>query len=179
MNTFLALILLFTVTACGSDKQHSGQQVEPSSEPIPVAACAAIEDPYSIDLNIEKSENDDYNLIVSLELDEGSYFYSPFTSDFFKGNFTIIIDDTANLNLSETILESPASELSKDRSGSHPVNIVTENTTYTQQIMLANTADFEVSGKIRFVIEPKCTMEEIPFYITYRSGKMVITKNGC
>jgi hypothetical protein len=59
------------------------------------------------------------------------------------------------------------------------VNWVDVDTRYEYPLTVSTAEDFEVKGMIRFTIEPRCTLEEIPFVITQRSGALSIQPWGC
>ena len=135
--------------------------------------------PYSVKLNVNKMASDtSFELKVKVELDPGAYFVSPKSKDSYLGFFNIDIENNEHITIDPLITENPASVETLDEYKHEPVNFVTENTTYTVQFTTNSHKDFEVTGVVRFVIEPRCTMEEIPFLIMYRSGKFKIKKIG-
>ncbi|HCY80824.1 MAG TPA: hypothetical protein DHV22_04055, partial [Xanthomarina gelatinilytica] len=95
----------------------------------------------------------------------------------FKGKFSMTIEDSSKLNMTDDIIEIPRSVEEMD---THPfvdgkVNWVRENTLYKQNLNILTKDDFEVTGFIRFTIEPRCTYEEIPFKVTQSSGVLQVT----
>jgi hypothetical protein len=76
----------------------------------------------------------------------------------------------------ETILESPLSKVDEKEGFVH---LVRENTKYQQTIKVLSTENFEIMGHIQFTIEPRCTLEKIPFILTYENGKLRVRMDGC
>ena len=131
-------------------------------------------DPYQIQFDIHPITDNNYSLAITINLEEGSYFVSPHSKGDYLGLFTVSLDDQQNLRINSDLVETPQSQEKIDPWGGGLVNFVTENTTYTQKITSTNSDDFEIQGLVKFVIEPKCTLEEIPFKITQRNSQLTI-----
>ena len=139
------------------------------------------DDLYDLKITIEKTKKETYNLIVLVNLKKESYYVSPNTKRDFKGKFKMNLGSYKDLSFAGKILETP---LSKEIIDTHPfingsVNWVRVKTTYKQALNLKNKNDFEVFGKIKFIIEPQCSLEEIPFTIQYKNGKMIFIDSKC
>ena len=106
---------------------------------------------------------------------------SPHSTRDFTGRFTIELADYDNLTLGDDFIETPRSKevIDPHQFVNGPVNWVQEDTRYDYHLTLKSQEDFEVGGKIIFTIEPKCTLEEIPFLIKYKSGVLTIEKWMC
>jgi hypothetical protein len=60
-----------------------------------------------------------------------------------------------------------------------PINWVHEKTTYKYPLIVNSNEDFTVGGKIIFVIEPKCTLEEIPLFFKQKEGVLTVEFGKC
>lgn len=183
MNKVIVLLFLLFSIGCTTEKQQPKSTTSTiktteseifniltkPDEPI-------IREPYDIGFQIDKLDNNQYILVVSIQLDKGSYLVSPFSNDSYSGRFDISIKDVGNLIMNDTLLEIPRSAEEIDPWGKGLVNLVKENTIYKQKFTILAKDDFEVSGFIRFVIEPLCTMEEVKFIISNNSGKLKVEK---
>lgn len=136
---------------------------------------------YKLHFQIEETKENKNNLVVSIELYNNSYYISPTEKKEFKGKFTIDLGSYDKLTFNENIIETPRSvgKLSPNTYVEGSVNWVKENTTYKQPLKVLSQDDFEVFGRVIFTIEPRCTLEEIPFSISYHSGKMTIKYPKC
>ncbi|MEE9363511.1 MAG: hypothetical protein V3U92_13015 [Cellulophaga sp.] len=144
----------------------------------------SISEPYELTLKINKLEQDTYNLIIRMYLNNDSYYASPNSKRDLKGIFSLVFDENNKITLASKLKETP---LSVEASGPHPfpydngtVNWIRENTIYHQKLKPSSNENFSVSGYIQFTIEPRCTLEKIPFTIKYNKGEMIIkTNNKC
>ncbi len=140
-----------------------------------------IEKPYEIKLKMIPEKKDTYILQVRMLLKDGAYYVSPNSRRDFKGTFGIHMNDKQKLKPIDALIETP---ISVEEFDTHPfvngyVNWVRENTTYTQRLQRTTNANFKISGLIRFTIEPNCTLEQIPFIISYDQGEMKIEIDQC
>ena len=105
----------------------------------------------------------------------------PHSTRDFKGRFTIDIVDNDHIMMLDEFTETPRSleEIDLHRFVNGPVNWVNVDTKYVHPFTLSSQEDFDVHGKFIFTIEPKCTLEEIPFVIKHRSGKLRIEQWSC
>ena len=181
MNRLRTLFLLLLIMSCTPDHQQADKLVET----VKIVDSIIVDEPYDLKIEIEKMENNDYILETSMVLDNGSAFVSPNSKGDFKGKFSIAIKKNDKLILDDNLIETP---LSVEEYNSHPfvggyANWVKVSTTYRQQLHLISQEDFEVSGFVRFVIEPRCTREQIGFTILHHSGEMKVQSfkinNGC
>lgn len=132
------------------------------------------DDPYEIDFKVDKVNAKEYSLIVSIDLDNGAYFISPHSKGNYKGIFVISVEDNNKIILTDTIIETPQSVEKKDPWSGEPAYVVDVNTIYKQNFTLTSDQNFEVTGRVQFTIEPKCTYEQIGFVISYHSGKVSV-----
>lgn len=147
----------------------------------PINNPELVKAPYKLNLEIEKVDKDVYDLKIGMELFDGAYYVSPNSKGNFKGIFTVFINDENNLKRVSKLIETP---LSVEEFDPHPfvngnVNWVRRNTTYNQKLKRTSNENFEVFGHIQFTIEPKCTLEKIPFIIINENGNMKIEIDNC
>ena len=197
MNRTLAFIFLLLSIGCVTDNNQSNQTNEgvKNDEPI-VEDHPLMDDSFDIQLQIEKGDNDEYILVVAIELNNGSYIISPYSEDSTYGHFHIYIKDTAQLNklihpdlglyiednkylaLGDSLLEIPHSIEEYDPTLERVVKFVRQNTTYKQKLTTLGKDDFESPGLIWFILEPSCIPFEVGFTIFYRSGQMEVRKTS-
>jgi len=184
------IIAFFFLTLLGSCAQ---KELATSPEPnIPVLKVsmydtplidreAAIDHPYDLAFEVEKTGEDQYTMITTMKLFGGSFYVSPHSKRDFKGKFTIEVAPNDNLKLGADFVETPRSKEVIDQHPfvDGPVNWVKVDTKYEYQLTAKSKEDFDIGGKIFFTIEPKCTLEEIPVIFKYRSGVLTIEKWKC
>ncbi len=131
---------------------------------------------YDVQFRIDSLGNNEFELEVYMELAKGSFFVSPHSKGDYMGQWNISLVDSTNLEWNDEIVESPVSQETIDPWEGGLVNFVEESTSYKQKFKLLTEENFKVLGLIRFVIEPRCTMQHVRFIITYNSGKIQIKK---
>jgi hypothetical protein len=134
------------------------------------------DEPYQLSLQVKKLEDNNYNLIITMELGEGAHYVSPNSKGDYKGRFVMLLEENSKLTMNGNFSEHPIAKETIDPWRFDPVNFVTENTTHTQQFTVSDTNDFEVVGLIQFTIEPRCTLEKVKFTIASRDGNVTIKK---
>ena len=181
MNKLIASLLLILIIACANENNRAQKAPEIAKYESPTLFVGPLYtlESYSIDFQIEKSDNDDYQLSISMILNNGAHYISPYAKRDFKGKFYMDLGAHTDLEFVGDIIETPRSIEEFDP---HPfvngtVNWVRVNTTYYQPLQLKSQKDFEVFGRIQFTIEPRCTFEEIPFVISFKNGEMSVKKN--
>ena len=153
-------------------------QVITNSEILTTEKVVENSEPYAISLQVKKLKDNTYNLIIEMELAKDAHYVSPNSTGNFSGQFALFIDSNTNVIMDGKFSESPLSKEINNPFGNGRVSFVKENTTHTKQFTITDKNDFEISGSIQFVIEPRCTMEKIPFTITNTAGKIEIKKNN-
>lgn len=93
-------------------------------------------------------------------------------------NLSLILLIPKKIIANEAIIETPLSKGELNNHGSL-VNWVRQSTNYKQTLKVLSNDDFEVSGFIQFTIEPRCTLEKIPFILSNTNGKLSIRIDGC
>lgn len=189
MNPFFAFFLLLTIVSCKSDKPQLQAAIANIETPMPEYSVTEEVDIYSVwsaedyelKLEINKLENEVYDLVISMYLKDGSHYVSPNAKRDFKGKFTVQFNESDMLKIVSDLIETPPSVEEFDP---HPfvngnVNWVRENTSYNQKLQPTVDNDFMVEGLIQFTIEPRCTLEKIPFFIKYEAGQMRVEIARC
>jgi hypothetical protein len=177
----LVLILLSTSLSNCQLQTEPNQETVRIEEPEIIKGIIVRDEDYTLHFDIEKIKDQKYNLVVAIELHNEAYYISPNTEGDFSGKFNMGLGSYNNLGFEGDIVESPRSVEEFDGSpfDNGTVNWVHEYMTYKQSIQIKSQEDFEVLGKIKFTIEPRCTFEEISFAISYQDGEMKINYPKC
>ena len=136
------------------------------------------DDLYDLKIKIE-TKNNKHSLVFSMELKNDSYFMSPNAKGNFTGKFYYDLGTYDKIGFNKGVIETPISIKEIDVYSNESVNWVRKNTTYEQGLNLKSKEDFEIYGRVKFTIEPRCTLEIIPFMISYKSGKLTIKEAKC
>ncbi|WP_024771441.1 hypothetical protein [Aquimarina macrocephali] len=175
MNKFIIVFIVLLSAGCTKNNQEGNIEKETFQiDPLKTATVSKMDDPYSLALKIDTIDKDEYSLIVSIDLYDKSFFVSPHSNGNFMGRFALSLSETKNLAMKDSIVEFPKALESYDPFSDRQVNFVKRNTTYTQKLTIGSQKDFEVSGWVKFVIEPRCTMEKVKFVISQRSGVLSV-----
>lgn len=189
MNTYLFYGLLQFLIGFTSEKVQPQEVVVSTAieEPMPSLVTYFSDDVvfkdelYTAILRVDKQQNETYQMDIQMHLKKGAYFVSPNAKGNFSGRFTLMLTENDKLQRSGVIIETP---LSVEEFDAHPfvngpVNWVRVTTNYKQSFTLLSKKDFEVTGYLQFTIEPRCTLEKVPFILSYTNGKLSIRMNGC
>ncbi|MDP6909655.1 MAG: hypothetical protein QF371_09120 [Flavobacteriales bacterium] len=190
MKNIIAIFILSFSVACA--QKETTESIATSESNIPVLEVSMYNSPlidyeiaknypYDVDFMVEKTSEGQFNLVTWMQLYGGSFYVSPHTGTGFTGKFRIEVTPNDDLSIGTDFIETPRTTTVIDphRFVHDPVNWVTENTRYDHPLEVKSTEDFEIVGKLIFVIEPKCTLEEIPVLFKYRSGELTVEKWGC
>lgn len=142
---------------------------------------AAMKHPYDIEFEVKQAGPNTYTLITTMKLHGGSFYVSPNARRDFKGKFHVEIANHDHVVLEDGFTETPRST---EVIEPHPfidgtVNWVNVDTRYEHTLTVTSPEDFEIGGKYRFTIEPKCTLEVVPFLIKQRAGVLTIERWKC
>ncbi|WP_298515043.1 hypothetical protein [uncultured Kordia sp.] len=167
MNTLIpCIIMLFHMNFTTYFEQFSREEIFQKKEP------------YDLQLHVKHLKDNTYHLIVTMELAEKTHYVSPHSKGDYIGRFYIDVEENTQLKAKGTLLENPTPKETSDPWTGNPVSFVRENTSYQQQFIVTDTNDFTINGVIGFVIEPRCTMENVKFSIVNKSGKLSIQKTN-
>lgn len=133
---------------------------------------------YTSLIRVDQQNNDEYVFSVQMNLKRDAYFVSPNAKRDFSGKFTIVLDETDKIQTNGNLIETPLSEEELDKGGGL-VNWVRKNTHYKQKLKVLSDENFEVRGHIQFTIEPRCTLEKVPFILLHKDGKLSLNMDGC
>ena len=136
---------------------------------------------YTAILRVDKQQNETYQMDIQMHLKKGAYFVSPNAKGNFSGRFTLVLTENDKLQRSGAIIETPLSveEFDNHPFVNSPINTIRVTTNYKQSFALFSKKDFEVNGYLQFTIEPRCTLEKVPFVLSYTNGKLSVRMNGC
>ena len=139
---------------------------------------AALDHPYDLEVSLEKAGGNRYTLTTMMKLHGGSFYISPFSTGDFKGKFHLEVANQGHVVLDDEFTEAPRSkeEIDLHQFVNGPVNWVSVDTKYEHSFTVTSREDFDVGGKYIFTIEPKCTLEQVPFMLKYRAGVLTIEK---
>ncbi len=136
----------------------------------------SVKESFDVNFQIDQLNKEEYNLSVTIELNDGAYIISPFSKDTTYGHFYFTLRDNKHLIFDNQLLETPNSVEEFDPILEAPVKFVRVNTTYQKKIKLAKQDDFKVTGLVEFLLEPICIPYDVEFVISYRDGKMEVKK---
>jgi len=186
MNKLITLLVLLLSFSCANDKQQSNTPKDIAKLEVPKTTIKSevlniTDDLYDLQIRIETSENNKQYLVFDMKLHNNSHFISPYAKRDFKGKFNFNLGSYTNLGFEGNVIETPRSIEEVDE---HPfvrgtVNWVRVNTTYKQRLNIKINEDFEVFGRVIFTIEPRCSLEQIPFAISYKNGVMKLFSPKC
>ena len=191
MNRFLICLIILCGLSCKNQTPAPVPMSLTTSEGIPkLLSEVYVYDrpttevlPYNMKLRVEQLEDETYQLAIDMILENGAHYISPHSPGNYTGKFLLDIDPGKHIQLDKELTENPRS---KEEFDSHPfvngrVNWVRTNTTYTKKFKINNTENFKVPGLIKFTIEPRCTLEQIPFTLFHKDGKLqvIVEAGGC
>jgi hypothetical protein len=181
MKYIIAFFFLSLTVAC-TEQMTTASTLNTSMYDSPlIDREVALNNPYELTFDIEKGKDGQYSIVANMKLYGGSFYVSPHSTTEFKGRFTVELAFYDHLAIGDDFVETPRSKEVIDPHPfvNGPVNWVQEDTRYEYPLIVNSQEDFDVGGKIYFTIEPKCTLEEIPFMIKYRSGVLSIEDWKC
>jgi hypothetical protein len=166
MNYLLSITIGVLFLSCAPEAKKS----EPVAQTKKASVRPYGNDPYTLKLKLDSISSNTYLLTLDMDLSVEAYYVSPLSPGTYTGIFDIIMDDNSDIQLTGKMTEDPISVESRDPFQGNPVNFVTQSTTHTQKIIITNSDNFTVRGKVQFTIEPKCTLEENWFSIHSNNG---------
>ena len=182
MNNYLVYVLVYFFMTFNTEKIQSQEAIPTTTSAVRVSAPTYFSDDlvyndelYTVVLRVDKQKNGEHLMTIQMQLKKNSYFVSPNTKMDFSGRFKIVWDNADYLKTNNFLIETPLSVEEFNR----PVNLVRVDTTYKQLLKVLSSKDFEVSGHLQFTIEPRCTLEKVPFRLSYKKGKLSVKMDGC
>ena len=179
--TTIVLLLVSIFFSTSQQQTETTQEIINIEKPKIMNGFTINDKDYTIHFSIEKTKDQKPTLVIAMELHNGAHYVSPFAKGDFSGKFYMDLGSNKDLVFKGDIIEIPQSieEFEPNLFSNGLVNNVRVNTTYKQALQMKTQKDFEVFGRLRFTIEPRCTLEEIPFKISYKNGSMKITYPKC
>lgn len=179
--TLLAFLLLSSYFSKSQDQTRINQEITKIEKIKKNNGFTIYDQEYTLHFEIENTNNQKPILVISMKLHNNSHYISPFAKRDFKGKFYMDLGNYTHLDFDGDIIETPRSIEEFDP---HPfvngtVNWVRVNTIYRQPLQIKSITNFDVFGKLRFTIEPRCSLEEIPFAISYKNGVFKIKDIEC
>ncbi|HIP47370.1 MAG TPA: hypothetical protein EYG92_00170 [Lutibacter sp.] len=174
----LILVVLIGFSFYSIQKQKEIQKIE---KPNVENGFVINDEDYTIRFKLENTNSQNPILVIAMELKKGAHYISPFAKRDFKGKFYMDLGSYKDIDFEEEIVEIPKSieEIDPHPFTNGTVNWVRVNTTYKQALNIKTKGDFEVFGRVRFTIEPRCTLEEIPFAIRIKDGVIKLYSPKC
>ena len=176
-KTFVIPLLLLTLSCSTEGNQSDSTNEQVNLEQPESLELSVIDESYTLTLQIDELESEDYLLSAKIDFIDSSYVVSPFSEDTIFGKFVVSIEENSNILLESSISELPNSIEEFDPIINQPVRFIRENTTFKKKLKVLSKDDFQVTGEIWFVLEPRCIPEEIKFTISSNSGLLKIEKN--
>jgi hypothetical protein len=177
----IAAVLLIITFSTSQSQTNTDLEIFTVEKPVISKDYIINHKDYTLHFELDKTKDQQHILKIAIELHNKSYFVSPNAKREFKGKFRRDLGSTKDLDYDGNLIETP---LSIEEYDAHPfvngtVNWVRENTSYIQPLELKTKDDFQVYGRIIFTIEPRCTLEEIPFLIIYKDGDLLFGEPKC
>lgn len=183
MNNLIPLTLLLLSFSFNSEKPKLETSIDniKDEKPVTFKEFSVKHEDYTLHFSLEKVNDQKHMLVVAMDLHNDSFFVSPNSKRDFKGKFRGDFGTTESIEFYGDFVETP---LSVEEFDPHPfvrgtVNWVKEDTTYKQLLLLKTQDNFQVYGRIIFTIEPRCTLEQVPFSIVYEDGELVFVEAKC
>ena len=130
--------------------------------------------PYSIDFNVRVLSNTEFAIDVTVIPDDGSYILSQNCEGDFLGKFSIVFPENTFITERGALAETPETGTIYEPFSKTHTKAITSKTVCTQNYTINSEEDFSTSGKVQFVIEPKCTMEQHPFELKMENGVLAM-----
>ncbi|MFK8037379.1 MAG: hypothetical protein AB8B74_03765 [Crocinitomicaceae bacterium] len=166
--------ILTIINSCGANEGVESKPQTIGDSTSTIASLNPVQNQAEIDFSINKTDDSTIDFNVHLTFGRGCWVVSPLSKNYPYGNMVISIDESEYLTLEESIVEHPKSVLEYDTILRQEINFIRENTIFSQKIKLNNLLDFDVSGRVWFILEPICTPYEVKYTISNRAGKLTV-----
>lgn len=185
MLRFLILLAFTTLSSCYKKAEecsiNTNEQLAYNTNNLYENVFLGEEPSYNVKFSEEKLDKNSYDFNIDITLKGGAHFVSPHSIINYKGRFTMVIPKNDHIIVNSDIIEIPKT---KEEFDPHPfvngkINWVKVNTKYKQRLKVTTKKDFVIYGFIQFVIEPKCTLEKVPFVMEYKNGELKIFSDKC
>ncbi len=198
MKQFITFVLLVISSSCTNSQEQKVTTQEPlmvkNSQPITVKniqlknSYTVKHKDYTLNFKVEKVAAKNAFLVMEIKLYNNSYYVSPHDTRGMKGKLMMDFGSYKDIEFSGKIIANPPFAPNKVIAPRTENNApkynemkgaIKEDVTYKQPLIIKANGDFEVFGRVKFVIEPRCTLEEIPLKIIYKAGKFTFGDPKC
>ena len=180
--TYLAIPLIAMSCTNNKDQFDMAMAAISTTNSIHNNITAVHDEPYAIKLEVGKTADNKYYLVAHIKMDKEAYFVHSQCVREYKGKFNISLEENNYLAMNDDFVSIPKAKEEIDPWTQASVIFARNDITLKREFSLKSPNNFEVSGTIKFVLEPRSTIEEIGFTLAYHSGRMTIkTKmdDGC
>jgi len=130
-----------------------------------------VTEPYYISLSVEQLNDSMYSLHAKIKIDSISYMM-PIVNKTMTGIFKVNFLDHPAVNSNYNLIEK-ACPVVMNYVWSNPSHkVIKGKVEYVQKFSIGTQTDFVSKGVIQFVIEPRCTLEQFSFTLSYKAGRM-------
>ena len=141
-----------------------------------VTVMEQADEPYSIDFSIEELNDSVFNLRALIKIDSLSYMTS-IVNKTMSGIFKVRFMDSLVLNSNYNLIEKACPVVTNFVWSNAPQKVIIGKVEYIQKLTVNARNKFIAKGEIQFVIEPRCTLEKVPFTLFYNNGNIKIKKD--
>ncbi len=171
MRMYWIVLTLLTLSCTHSTKENEKVVHEITQA---VDTTTPIQPGFDLQLDLLQESQDTYSLSAFLTLDSGSYVISPLSDDDFYLSFDIAIPLSTYMTVDKGINENPSTIAEFDSIIEKNVRFVRQNTTFSRNLSLVSTEDFELPGQIQFLLEPQCIPYDVDFSLVHEGGVLRI-----
>lgn len=185
MKYFSILFLSFLgLTACqeseSANENTDAFAADSSSYPDPYTERYGEEidhELFTIKLSIEEPGVDHFYLVAETDIAEGSFILSHYADPGMSGRYLFVLDENQYLSIDHVLTETPGPvEEAYYWSEDQPEKKLKGDQIIRQLVQVKTEGDFEVNGKVTFVVEPSCHLWVTPFTIISESGEIKVSQ---
>jgi len=169
MNKLLMFSIMLLNIACSSGQETVRLPGQSSID-------NQFREPYSISLSVEQLNDSMYSLHAKIKIDSISYMM-PIVNKTMTGIFKVKFLDSAVMNSNYNLIEKACPVVMNYVWSNPPHKVIKGKVEYVQKFSIRTQTDFVSKGVIQFVIEPRCTLEKIPFVLSYKNGILKVKKH--
>ena len=169
MNKFLIVSIMVLNIACSNGQKTIKESAQ-------VMVTEEVGEPYSILLTIEEENDSTFYLHSTLKIDSLSYMASTVNTTM-SGIFKVNLIENSFINSTHDLIEKACPVVTNFVWSNSPQKVIMGKVEYIQKLTLNTQNEFTAKGEVQFVIEPRCTLEKIPFTLTFQNGNLSVKKN--
>ncbi len=175
MNKLLLFVIAIFLN-CSPGNQS--KQDSPSNIPEEFEISISPEYPFGVHFIINEKGGNKFELMTTIELKDGDFIISPFSTDGFYGKVDFSFEKRTGISLDSDFLENPIFKEEMDTIINKPVRFVRETVNYFHSFQVDTKKDFDVNGLIWLVLEPSCVPYEVDFMISQKEDKVTAKKTA-